>query len=236
MRFIGGGATRMTVTTSGINTTGSLSGNQVIISNGAAVGGRLRFISTNPTHHFMRNNNGTLEVYTAGGANMKIDAAGNAWFVKDVSAAVIEIRGAGNDIAEGLKINSAGQDVEPGMVVSISLDKPGEMELSSRPYQRTVAGIISGAGDRHVGLQLGNSEEVAAGLLTPVALTGQVWCFVDTSTGAVAPGDLLTTSATVGHAMKVSDYARAQGAVIGKAMTGLAQGEQGLVLVLVSLQ
>jgi hypothetical protein len=36
--------------------------------------------------------------------------------------------------------------------------------------------------------------------------------------------------------MKVTDHARAQGAIIGKAMTPLAKGEKGLVLVLVSLQ
>jgi hypothetical protein len=35
--------------------------------------------------------------------------------------------------------------------------------------------------------------------------------------------------------MKVADPARAQGAIIGKAMTGLKQGK-GLVLVLVTLQ
>jgi len=35
--------------------------------------------------------------------------------------------------------------------------------------------------------------------------------------------------------MNVKDYMRGQGAIIGKAMTGLEQG-QGLVLVLVNLQ
>jgi hypothetical protein len=36
--------------------------------------------------------------------------------------------------------------------------------------------------------------------------------------------------------MKVVDRERAQGAILGKAMTALPQGERGLVLVLVSLQ
>ena len=48
-------------------------------------------------------------------------------------------------------------------------------------------------------------------------------------------GDLLTTSATPGHAMKVADHGKAQGAILGKAMTVLAEG-QGMVLVLVTLQ
>jgi hypothetical protein len=66
-------------------------------------------------------------------------------------------------------------------------------------------------------------------------LTGRVYCLVDASTGAIEPGDLITTSATPGYGMRVTDHARAQGAIIGKAMTGQASGK-GLVLVLVSLQ
>ena len=69
----------------------------------------------------------------------------------------------------------------------------------------------------------------------PVALTGRVYCWADASSGPIEPGDLLTTSNTSGHAMKVTNYIKAQGAIIGKAMTGLKQGK-GLVLVLVALQ
>ena len=62
-----------------------------------------------------------------------------------------------------------------------------------------------------------------------------MYCWVDTSNGPIKPGDLLTTSDTPGHAMKVTDYAKAQGAIIGKAMSSLEKG-RGLVLVLVTLQ
>jgi hypothetical protein len=68
-----------------------------------------------------------------------------------------------------------------------------------------------------------------------VALTGRVWCWCDASFGAIEPGDRLTTSATAGHAMKAEDRNRADGAVIGKAMTRLEEG-RGLVLVLVQPQ
>ena len=44
----------------------------------------------------------------------------------------------------------------------------------------------------------------------PVALTGRVYCWADASSNPVKPGDLLTTSDTPGHAMKVTDYAKAQ--------------------------
>jgi hypothetical protein len=69
----------------------------------------------------------------------------------------------------------------------------------------------------------------------PVALTGRVYVLADAAKDAIAPGDLLTTSDTPGHAMKVAEPARAQGAIIGKAMSALKEG-RGLVLVLVSLQ
>jgi hypothetical protein len=57
----------------------------------------------------------------------------------------------------------------------------------------------------------------------------------DAGTGPIEPGDLLTTSDTPGHAMRVVDHDRANGAILGKAMTSLDEG-RGLVLVLVSLQ
>jgi hypothetical protein len=70
---------------------------------------------------------------------------------------------------------------------------------------------------------------------TPVALSGRVYCRATASGGAIAPGDLLTTSDVPGHVMKVTDHVRAQGAIVGKAMTALANDED-LVLMLVSLQ
>jgi hypothetical protein len=57
----------------------------------------------------------------------------------------------------------------------------------------------------------------------------------DASNGPIQPGDLLTTSEVEGHAMKVTDYTKAQGAILGKAMSTLAKG-RGLVLILVTLQ
>jgi len=68
-----------------------------------------------------------------------------------------------------------------------------------------------------------------------VAVAGRVYVKADASAAPIKPGDLLTTSSIPGHAMKALDRALTQGAIIGKAMTGLDTG-QGLVLVLVSLQ
>lgn len=151
----------------------------------------------------------------------------------DVSCAVLEIRGSGNDLAEAFKVNAVANAVKPGMVVSIDPDHAGDMMLASVPYDRKVAGIISGAGDLHAGIHLGDAPTASDGKQS-IALTGRVWCLADASNGKIMPGDSLTTSSIPGHAIKVRDFARAQGAIIGKAMTGLDAGS-GSVLVLVNL-
>jgi len=150
---------------------------------------------------------------------------------------VVEILG-GADLSEQFDIRPAADDAslaaEPGMVVSIDPEHIGELVVSTTPYDKTVAGIVSGAGGVKPGLLMGQRDTAADGKHA-VALTGRVWVQATTSNGAINPGDLLTTSQTRGHAMRVSDHRAAQGAIIGKAMSRLEQGD-GLVLVLVSLQ
>ena len=153
---------------------------------------------------------------------------------------VIEITG-GADLAEHFDIDSLGSTgvttgpaITAGMVVSIDPANPGKLALSTLPYDRRVVGIISGAGGVNPGMTM--NEAVAIGAKSyPVALTGRVYCWVDATFNAIEPGDLLTTSATPGYAMKANDLHKAQGAIIGKAMTGL-DGGKGLVLVVVTLQ
>ena len=119
--------------------------------------------------------------------------------------------------------------------MSIDPENPGKLAVSRERYDRKVAGIISGAGGINPGMLMGQDGSDADGDY-PVALTGRVYCLCDASIGAIEPGDLLTTSDIPGHAMKVIDHSRATGATLGKAMSRLARGETGLVLVLVSLQ
>jgi hypothetical protein len=107
------------------------------------------------------------------------------------------------------------------------------MGQPSQSYDRKVAGVVSGAGAFRPGLILDQrNSEIPR---TPIALIGKVYCKGDADLEAIAVGDLLTTSATPGHAMKASDPTRAFGAVIGKAMSPLSQGK-GLVAVLIALQ
>jgi hypothetical protein len=145
---------------------------------------------------------------------------------------VLQITG-GSDLAEPFDVSEA-ETIQPGMVVAIDPKQPGRLRLANKAYDRTVAGIVSGANGIKPGLTMKQEGTVADGSL-PVSLTGRVYCWADASYGPIQPGDLLTTSTTPGHAMKVKDHKKAQGAIIGKAMSGLKEG-RGLVLVLVTLQ
>jgi hypothetical protein len=139
----------------------------------------------------------------------------------------------GSDLAESFEINGA-EAIKPGMVVAIDPDRPGDLRVANKAYDRTVAGIVSGANKLNPGLILKQQGTVTDGSVL-VSLTGRVYCWLDASHGPIAPGDLLTTSDVPGHAMKVTDHERAQGAILGKAMSSLRTG-RGLVLVLVTLQ
>ena len=174
---------------------------------------------------------GYLRLYKGDGTatiTMQADLNGDG----RITTQELQITG-GSDLSEQFDI-AATAPPQSGMVVCIDPAHPGQLQPSTRAYDRTVAGVISGAGGVKPGMLMGQRGTAADGK-HPVALTGRVFCLVDATGGVIQPGDLLTTSATPGHAMKVTDYQRAQGAIIGKAMTPLEQGK-GLVLVLVSLQ
>src|SRR5262249_25318512 len=125
------------------------------------------------------------------------------------------------------------KNILQGSVVVIDPDHPGQLKLSDQPYDKRVAGIVSGANGIKPGISLHQEALLEGG--ENVALSGRVYVFADTASGPIEPGDLLTTSPTPGHAMRATDLARTQGAVLGKAMSPLTEGK-GMVLVLVSLQ
>ncbi|MBI1745063.1 MAG: hypothetical protein HYR55_00555 [Acidobacteria bacterium] len=151
----------------------------------------------------------------------------------NMEARVVQITG-GSDLSEKFEVRDTHRAIEPGMVVAIDAENPGKLMVSAQAYNRRVAGVISGAGGVSPGMLMGQVGTLADGD-HPVALSGRVYVWADASYGAIVPGDLLTTSNIPGHAMKVANYGKAQGAIIGKAMTGLSNG-RGLVLVLVALQ
>src|SRR4029453_8338435 len=97
----------------------------------------------------------------------------------------------------------------------------------------TVAGVVSGEGYRP-GIVLDRRAGMT-GRRMPVAMMGKVLCLADASVRRIRPGALLTSSDVAGHAMAVADPREALGAVIGKALGGLASG-QGYVPMLVALR
>ena len=137
----------------------------------------------------------------------------------------------GADLSEPFPISSGA--LKEGTVVVIDPVNPGALKISQQPYDRKVAGVISGANGVNPGIIMSQEGRMEGDEI--VALTGRVYVQADASFGAIQPGDLMTTSSNPGHAMRVSDYARAQGATLGKAMSGLEEGI-GFVLVLVTLQ
>lgn len=141
----------------------------------------------------------------------------------------MDIELTGGDIAEQFTV-TGDVDVEPGCVVVLAGDD--RVRVSDQPYDRRVAGVVSGAGSYRPGIVLDRQGRADR---CPLALTGKVWCKVDADGAPVELGDLLTTSATPGHAMRATDPARAFGAVIGKALGSLRSG-QAMVPVLVALQ
>jgi len=137
----------------------------------------------------------------------------------------------GSDLVEGF--DSQTTEIEPGTLMVIDPEHPGQLMPSTTAYDSKVAGIVSGAGGVNAGIRMGQ-EGVMDGK-HPIAMTGRVYVKCTVAGGKIKPGDLLTTSDLPGHAMKVSDRDRAGGATVGKAMSALDQ-DTGLVLVLVNLQ
>jgi len=141
-----------------------------------------------------------------------------------------DIKLTGQDLAENFEI-STGVVIAPGTLVVISDD--GRLRESDQPYDKKVAGVVSGAGDFTPAIILGKYESEREGV--PVALFGRAFCKVDAEYSPIETGDLLTASPTPGHAMKVIDPTRAFGAVIGKALCPLENG-RGLIPILIALQ
>ena len=185
--------------------------------------------------------NHSLNFFTNdGGQSMTVTPAGNVGIgtinptqklhvAGTIRTSVLQVT-AGSDLAENFETEAT---VKPGMVVAIDPLNTGKLVLARGAYNRRVAGIVSGANNLSAGMLLPDLKESTDSM--PVALSGRVWVYADAGKDPIRPGDLLTTSSVAGHAMKVRDHRRAQGAIIGKAMSELKAGT-GLVLVLVSLQ
>jgi hypothetical protein len=203
-------------------------------------GPALRANNTNP------NGIGIYSTTSSADANLVVGNAGSGDLIRGFCAAcsdasfrvtnsgmtvtpVLQITG-GSDVAEHFQVDKA---IQPGMVVAIDPKSEGKLTLSRGAYNRKAVGVISGANELHPGMVL--PEPNGATDAPALTLSGRVWVYCDATKNPVKAGDLLTTSDTPGYAMKVTNYRKAQGAIIGKALTDL-KGQRGLVLMLASLQ
>jgi hypothetical protein len=174
-------------------------------------------------------------------SGIAVTTGGNVGIGTDAPLAKLDVRGTtrtciltivgGCDLAEPFLMKD--DQIAKGSVVVIDEEHPGRLMQSEQAYDKRVAGIISGANGVNPGITLQQEGVFDQG--QNVALSGRVYVQADASFGAIKPGDMLTTSGTPGHAMKVGNHAKAQGAILGKAMSALKDGK-GMVLVLVTLQ
>jgi len=182
--------------------------------------------------YFQASGTDAIGLYAKGGSNGNAaEFEGNVLIREHGTRTIVMELGKGLDYAEGFNVTDAARLIEPGAVLVIDPKNPGKLVLSAQPYDSKVAGIVAGANGLGSGVRLGAKQ-----FDHDVALAGRVYCNVDATESAVMAGDLLTTAVTPGFAMKATDYDRARGAILGKAMQNLDKGQKGQILVLVTLQ
>ncbi len=140
----------------------------------------------------------------------------------------------GSDLAEYFKVD-ASMKVEAGTVLSVMSDGSAKLQIAEKAYDSKVVGVVSGANGVSPGLMLQQKGVETVDGDYPIAITGRVYVKADATKNPIKAGDLLTTSDMKGYAMKVKSYKKAQGAIIGKALTDLYEGT-GMVLVLLGVK
>jgi hypothetical protein len=130
--------------------------------------------------------------------------------------------GLGADIAEYINVS---EPVEPADVVELDPNNPKHYRKTRIPYSPTIAGVIS----TKPGLLMNTYNK---DVRQPLALIGRVLVKASAENGPIRPGELLTSSAIPGYAMRCSRPETCEELVIGKALESLETG-RGLILMLV---
>ena len=133
------------------------------------------------------------------------------------------------DVAEWVLVS---EQVEPGDVLELDPNHPGQYRKSRGPCSALVAGVVS----TDPGFILGSPPATEdSGLSTPdralLALVGIVPVKVIDEGGPIKPGDLLTTSSTLGYAKRWNPSMGQKGTFIGKALEAFEKNE-GVIKVL----
>lgn len=160
-----------------------------------------------------------------GAPNLWLDAAGVVYLKK----------GYQTNAMDGAEYFAFDEAVTPGDVVTLSRNGERNVRLARHAHDASVVGVIStDPGFILGGATYADEIDKIRQQRVPVALIGTVPCKVDADIAPIHIGDLLTTSATAGHAQKVLDITQAEGAILGKAMDNLEQG-RGVIPIVVML-
>ena len=99
---------------------------------------------------------------------------------------------------------------------------------------KRVVGVVAGARDAlKPAIPLGHVPRRVD--VAGVALVGTTYCLADADQDPIAVDDLLWSAARPGHARKAAEPERSFGAVVGKALAPLQQG-QGSIPIVIALQ
>lgn len=200
-----------------------------IIGRGAGSGAGLKAVnvSTGPAIVGMAAVGDLLRLYSTGPLNTRfvVDAGGNLCLDGTITES------GGCDVAENMAVIGDINAYGPGDVLVLSKNRPGYLEMTDESYSKRVVGIYSSRPGFHLGANaFGHTSNQV-----PVALSGIVECKVTSENGPIEVGDMLVTSSTPGRAMKATDSEKSFGAVIGKAMETMPDGN-GTIRVLVTLR
>ncbi|MBU1048509.1 hypothetical protein KKG90_00660 [Candidatus Bipolaricaulota bacterium] len=160
--------------------------------------------------------------------------SGTALYVRGTSIfeRYASFQGGHGDLSENYR---AEEPLGAGDVVTISSTGGLLLTLARTADNTAVAGVVATDPSLRLAGGIPDGESV------PLAIAGRVLCKVDASLGAIAPGDLLTTSPTPGHAMRATpinigdvEFYR-PGTILGKALEACEEGTS-LIQILITLQ
>lgn len=170
---------------------------------------------------------GNVLVGQNNGTNVfRVDATGKGYFDGGTQTG-------GADFAESVAVREDRARYEPGDLLAIDPTGNRRLERSQDAYSTRVAGIYSTKPGILASTHAMDDSRLAGEV--PLAVVGIVPCKVTAENGAIGVGDLLVASSHAGYAMKGTDRSRMLGAVVGKALESLAEGN-GVIQVLVTLQ